>query len=706
MNHNINSNNYLFTPIEYLKGVGPQRAELLKKDLNIFTIYDLLCFYPYRYIDKTKIYFIKEINPELQYVQLKGKISSIELLGQNRGKRLVAKFHDESGTIDLIWFQGIKWIQENIKKDTEYLILGKPSVFNGKYNIAHPEIDLFLETLNMPRAGFKALYHTTEKLKSRGIDSKTIGKMVKMALEGCKGKINETLTDEILEKLNLPSREAAIQHIHFPENSDKLSKAEYRLKFEELFFIQLKIIRQKLYRKKNISGFNFTTIGYYFNEFYKNHLPFELTNAQKRVIKEIRADMGSGKQMNRLLQGDVGCGKTMVALFVMLIAIDNGFQACLMAPTEILATQHWENLHLTLEKLNLKVGLLTGSTKKSVRSKILEAIISGQMNILIGTHALLEDVVKFKNLGLTVIDEQHRFGVAQRAKMWKKNQIPPHVLVMTATPIPRTLAMTLFGDLDVSIIDELPAGRKAVKTMHAFESNRLKINGFIKEQIKQGRQVYIVYPLIEESEAMDYRNLMQGYDIISREFPLPEYKVSIVHGKMKAVDKDFEMQRFVKGETNIMVATTVIEVGVNVTNASVMIIESAERFGLSQLHQLRGRVGRGEYESYCILMTSYKLSAESKQRMETMVRTSDGFEIAEVDLKLRGPGDIEGTRQSGILDLKIADLAKDTAILHLARKYASEMLERDPLLQQEGNSIISQYFETQGDRKVNWSRIS
>lgn len=683
--------------------MGPQRAEMLKKDLNIFTIADLISFYPYRYIDRTKIYTIKEITPDLQYVQLKGKIISMEMVGQKQGKRLVAKFQDESGSIDLVWFQGAKWMQESIKSGIEYLILGKPSIFSGRYNIAHPEIETVVgQTQSI---GFKALYHTTEKLKNRGIDSKTMGKLIKLAFEGAKGKISESLSVDILEKLHLPKREEALAHIHFPKNSQQLSRAQYRLKFEELFFIQLKIIRQKLHRKKNIAGFNFSTIGYHFNEFYHNHLPFELTNAQKRVIKEIRADMGSGQQMNRLLQGDVGCGKTMVALLIMLIAIDNGYQASLMAPTEILATQHWENIHPVLKKIGLNVGLLTGSSKKAERIKIHEEIASGQMHILIGTHALLEDSVQFKNIGLTVIDEQHRFGVAQRAKMWKKNDTPPHILVMTATPIPRTLAMTLYGDLDVSVIDELPPGRKPIKTIHAYESSRLRMNGFIKEQIKLGRQVYIVYPLIEESEALDYQNLQQGYETITHAFPLPAFKVSIVHGRMKPTDKDFEMQRFVRGETNIMVATTVIEVGVNVPNASIMIIESAERFGLSQLHQLRGRVGRGEYESYCVLITSYKLSAESKVRMETMVRTNDGFEIAEVDLKLRGPGDIAGTQQSGVLDLKIADLAKDAAILQLARQYATELLEKDPLLQQPAHATIHHFFSIQAERKINWSRI-
>ena len=677
---------------------------MLKKDLNIFTVNDLLSFYPYRYIDRTKIYSIKEITPDLQYVQLKGKIISFEMLGQKQGKRLVAKFQDESGIIDLVWFQGAKWIQESLKPEMEVIILGKPSIFNGKYNIAHPEIEN-VSTTTQP-IGFKALYHATEKLKNRGIDSKTISRMVKLALQNTTGGIRETLSNDIIEKLGFPKREDALHYIHIPENAQQFTKAQYRLKFEELFFLQLKILRQKIHRKKNIVGFNFSTVGFYFNEYYQKHLPFQLTNAQKKVIKEIRADMGSGKQMNRLLQGDVGCGKTMVALLIMLIAIDNGYQASLMAPTEILATQHWENIAPMLAKLNLNVGLLTGSTKKKERIKIHEAIANGQMHILIGTHALLEDTVQFHNIGLTVIDEQHRFGVAQRAKMWKKNTTPPHMLVMTATPIPRTLAMTLYGDLDVSIIDELPPGRKPIKTIHSFESSRLRMNGFMKEQIKQGRQVYIVYPLIEESEALDYQNLMQGYETIFREFPLPEYKVSVVHGRMKAADKDFEMQRFIKGETNIMVATTVIEVGVNVPNASIMIIESAERFGLSQLHQLRGRVGRGEYESYCVLMTSYKLSAESKVRMETMVRTNDGFEIAEVDLKLRGPGDIAGTQQSGILDLKIADLVKDVQILHLARQYASEILETDPLLQHPKHANMQEHLSTLGERKINWSRIS
>jgi ATP-dependent DNA helicase RecG len=653
------SDTFLDTPIEYLKGVGPQRAELLKKELRVFNFYDLLTQYPFRYVDRTKFYKVKDINIELPYVQLRGKILRTETMGANRAKRFVAYFTDETGTLELVWFRGLKWIADKVKPNVEYVIFGRPAIFNRKFNIAHPEIEEVSDENTRLASALQPVYNTTELMKTRALDSRGMYKLIKALIAGVNKNIPETLSDELLAEYKFISREEALKNIHLPQSPEALQKAEYRLKFEELFFIQLRLLRLKVIRQKNFKGYIFSKVGHYFNTFYNEHLPFELTNAQKRVIKEIRVDMGSGKQMNRLLQGDVGSGKTLVALMTMLIALDNGFQACIIAPTEILANQHYETISKLVEKLNVKVDLLTGSTKKSERKVLHPQLKSGELHILIGTHALLEDEVLFQNLGLIVIDEQHRFGVAQRARMWKKNTQPPHVLIMSATPIPRTLAMTLYGDLDISVIDELPPGRKPISTSHKFDSQRLRVFGFMKEQIALGRQVYIVYPLIEESEKLDLKNLMDGYESIMRAFAPPDYRVSILHGKMKAADKDFEMQRFEKGETHIMVATTVIEVGVNVPNASVMVIENAERFGLSQLHQLRGRVGRGADKSYCILLTSYKLSAESKVRIETMVRTNDGFEIAEVDLRLRGPGDLAGTQQSGVADLKISDLARD-----------------------------------------------
>jgi ATP-dependent DNA helicase RecG len=702
------SSNFLNTPIEYLKSVGPQKAELLKKELRIFKYTDLLTYYPFRYVDKTRFYKVKEISADLPYVQLRGKIVHTEMVGVKRTQRFVATFADESGKLELVWFQGAKWISEKIKPHftNEYIVFGKPTYFNGKFNISHPEIELVSDENTTFASALQAVYNTTEKLKVRSIDTKAITRMQKALTILIKNNIPETLSNTVKERFHLISREEAFKQIHFPQNPEMLKKAEFRLKFEELFFIQLKLLKQKGIREKTYRGFVFSKVGGYFNDFYTNHLMFELTNAQKRVIKEIRLDMCSGKQMNRLLQGDVGSGKTMVALMNMLIALDNGFQACLMAPTEILANQHYETISEQLKPLNINVGLLTGSKKVKERRIIHEQLQSGEMQILIGTHALLEDVVQFKNIGLVVIDEQHRFGVAQRAKMWNKNTQAPHMLIMSATPIPRTLAMTLYGDLDVSVIDELPPGRKPIQTVHRYDSSRDRVFGFMKEQIELGRQIYVVYPLIKESEKMDYKDLMDGYESISRTFPLPDYQVSIVHGQMKADAKEYEMQRFVKGETQIMVATTVIEVGVNVPNASVMVIESAERFGLSQLHQLRGRVGRGADQSYCILMTSHKLGADSKLRMETMVRTNDGFEIADVDMKLRGPGDMAGTVQSGVLDLNIADLAKDGQILHAARNMVIEILSEDPNLEQAENGNIAYHFATMNSNKTNWSRIS
>lgn len=702
------SSTFLNTPIEYLKSVGPQKAEVLKKELRIFKYSDLLTFYPFRYVDRTKFYKVKEINPDLPFVQLRGKITHTKMVGAKRAQRFVATFADETGSLELVWFQGAKWISEKIKPhlSNEYIVFGRPTVFNGTFNISHPEIDLVSAENTTFASTLQAVYNSTEKLKSRSLDSKGIARLQKSLVILIKNNIPETLSIEVMERFQMFAREEAIKQIHCPQSPEMLKKAEFRLKFEELFFIQLKLLKQKGLREKTFRGFMFSKVGDYFNNFYNNFLPFELTNAQKRVIKEIRLDMGSGKQMNRLLQGDVGSGKTLVALMNILICMDNGFQACLMAPTEILANQHFETISRLLKPLNINVGLLTGSKRVKERRLIHEQLQNGEMQILIGTHALLEDAVQFKNIGLVVIDEQHRFGVAQRAKMWNKNTQSPHMLIMSATPIPRTLAMTLYGDLDVSVIDELPPGRKSIQTVHRFDNHRDRVFGFMKEQIALGRQIYVVYPLIKESEKMDYKDLMDGYESITRAFPLPQYNVSIVHGQMKADAKEYEMQRFVRGETNIMVATTVIEVGVDVPNASAMVIESAERFGLSQLHQLRGRVGRGAEQSYCILMTSYKLSHDGKLRMETMCRTNDGFEIADVDLKLRGPGDMSGTVQSGVLDLNIADLAKDAQILHAARNMAIELLSEDQNLEKPENSNIAYQFALMNSSRTNWSRIS
>ena len=700
------SNSLLITPIEYLKGVGAQRAEILKKELQIFNYGDLLTYYPFRYIDRTKFYSIKEIDASLPYVQLRGKIIHFEVMGEKRGKRLIAKLQDKTGILELVWFQSYQWWSSNLKLNQDYIVFGKPTEFNGKFNIVHPEMDLASETHLKLNSSMQAMYSTTEKMKAKGIDSRAIRKMQQTLVNLLSNTIPEVLSPSIIQQLRMLSREEAFINIHTPTNAELLKRAQNRLKFEELFFIQLKLLKLKVLRNQTSKGFVFSKVGEHFNDFYKNHLPFELTGAQKRVMKEIRADMGSGKQMNRLLQGDVGSGKTLVALMCMLISIDNGFQSCLMAPTEILANQHYETLKSLLVGTQVRIDLLTGSSKTKHRKNLHENLESGELHILIGTHAVLEDKVKFQNLGLVVIDEQHRFGVEQRSKLWNKNAQAPHVLVMTATPIPRTLAMTLYGDLDISVIDEMPPGRKAIITTHRYDSARIAVFNFMREQIKLGRQVYVVYPLIKESEKMDYKDLMDGYESISRAFPAPDYQVSIVHGKMKSAAKDYEMQRFVRNETQIMVATTVIEVGVNVPNASIMVIESAERFGLSQLHQLRGRVGRGADQSYCILMTSYKLGEDTKIRLDTMVRTSDGFEIAEVDLKLRGPGDLQGTQQSGIMDLKISDLSKDSQILHLAREAALKLLENDAELSAPENQIIVAHFNSINKGTLNWSRIS
>ena len=699
--------NPLQTPIEYLKGVGPARGELLRKELGIHKYGDLINFFPNRYIDRTRYYKINELQASNSEVQIIGKIINVKTVefGKNQ-KRLVATFADDTGQLELLWFQGIKWIRETLKINEVYVIFGRLTEFNSKFSMAHPEMELLDEHKTGLRSAMQPVYPSTEKLTQRGITNKVVNRAIQQLFQETKANFTETLPIYLMEQLKLISKNEAIFNIHFPKNQDLLAKAQFRLKFEELFFIQLQLISKNLIRKHKIKGYPFEKVGENFTDFYKNHLPFELTNAQKRVLKEIRNDLGSNAQMNRLLQGDVGSGKTIVALMCMLLAKDNGFQSCLMAPTEILANQHFIGLSELAIPLKINIKILTGSTKTSERKIIHEALENGTLDILIGTHALLEDKVKFKNLGLAVIDEQHRFGVEQRSKLWKKNEIPPHVLVMTATPIPRTLAMSLYGDLDISVIDELPPGRKPIQTVHRYDANRLKVLKFIKDEIAIGRQIYIVYPLIQESETMDYKDLMDGYEGICREFPLPQYSVSMLHGKMKPAEKESEMQRFVKGKTNIMVATTVIEVGVNVPNASVMIIESAERFGLSQLHQLRGRVGRGADQSYCILMTSHKLSNDTKTRIETMCRTNDGFEIAEVDLKLRGPGDLMGKQQSGVLNLKIADLVRDKDILQLARYEAIKLLKIDPTMQKpEHLEMRKVYIEMTAKANI-WNYIS
>jgi len=698
--------NYLQTPIAYLKGVGPNRADSLQTELGIKTYQDLINLFPNRYIDKTQYYKINQLQRNSSDIQVIGKIIHIKTVEQKNGKRIVANFVDQTGQIELVWFRGQKWILENLQLNTPYVIFGKANFFNGSFSIPHPEMELLSEHEQGIKVMMQPVYPSTEKLSNKGITNRVISKLIQQLFLDIQGKFTEALSPKIIHELQLISKTEAMFSIHFPKSQELLAKAQFRLKFEELFYVQMQLIAKNMLHKQRIKGFNFDKVGTLFNEFYSHHLPFELTNAQKRVLKEIRADLGSNAQMNRLLQGDVGSGKTIVALMTMLLAIDNGFQACLMAPTEILANQHFLGIQKLVKDLGINIALLTGSVKKSTRKIIHAQLESGELHILIGTHALLEDKVKYKNLGLAIVDEQHRFGVAQRSKLWHKNDIPPHVLVMTATPIPRTLAMSLYGDLDISVIDELPPGRKPIKTVHRYDSNRLKVFQFIREEIQKRGQIYVVYPLIQESEVLDYKDLMDGYESISRDFPAPDYQISIVHGQMKSEDKDFEMQRFVKGETQIMVATTVIEVGVNVPNASVMIIESAERFGLSQLHQLRGRVGRGAEQSFCILMTSHKLSTEAKTRLETMVRTNDGFEIAEVDLKLRGPGDLMGTQQSGILNLKIADIVKDNDILRTARYYALQVLKDDPTLQKEENSPINYTYAQLITHKNIWKYIS
>lgn len=691
--------------IKYLQGVGPQRAAILNKELQIYSLRDLLYYFPYKYVDRSRLYYIHEIDGNMPYIQLKGEVLSFETIGEGRQRRLVGHFSDGTGVVDLVWFQGLKYVMGKYKAHEEYIVFGKPTVFNGRINIAHPDIDPAGE-LTLSSMGMQPYYNTTEKMKRSGLNSHTLEKLMKNLFQTLQCEvIDETLSPQLIHTHRLMPLTEALYNIHFPQSPDLLRKAQYRLKFEELFYIQLNILRYTKERRNKFRGVLFERVGEVFNTFYSQNLPFQLTGAQKRVIKEMRRDMGSGRQMNRLLQGDVGSGKTLVALMTMLIALDNGYQACMMAPTEILATQHYETIRRFLEGMDVRVELLTGTVKGKRRETILRDLLTGAVNILIGTHAVIEDTVNFSSLGLVVIDEQHRFGVAQRAKLWAKNTCPPHVLVMTATPIPRTLAMTLYGNLDVSVIDELPPGRKPIQTVHQFDNRRASMYAFIRKQIQEGRQAYIVYPLIQESEKMDIKNLEEGYLHICEEFP--EYKVSKVHGKMKPAEKDEEMQRFLVNETQIMVATTVIEVGVNVPNASVMVIENAERFGLSQLHQLRGRVGRGADQSYCILVTGYKLTEETRKRIEIMVQTNDGFEIAEADLKLRGPGDLEGTQQSGVaFDLKIADIARDGQLLQYVREVAEKLLDSDPNGVLPENAIVWRQLKEFRKKNVNWSVIS
>lgn len=696
----------LHTPIMYLKGIGPGRARLLEKELGIATYQDMLYFFPNRYIDKSKYYTISELERSSSDVQIIGQIVHLKTVEQKKGKRLVATFKDHTGEMELIWFRSQQWFRERLELGQPYVIFGRINWFNGQFSMAHPELELLSQHQKSISGRMQPVYPSTENLSKQGVSNRVIMKWMAALLEEYGCAVDETLPENLRNDLGLQRKRDALIHIHFPDSQKHLAGAQARLKFEELFYIQLALLIKRQFRKQKIKGLPFENVGSFFNSFYENHLPFELTEAQKRVVREIRADLGSRAQMNRLLQGDVGSGKTIVAVLIMLLALDNGFQSCLVAPTEILAQQHYQGIKALLEPLGIKVGLLTGSVRKRDRKPLFAELESGELSILIGTHAILEEGVIFKNLGLAIIDEQHRFGVAQRAKLWRKNDAPPHILVMTATPIPRTMAMSLYGDLDSSIIDTLPPGRKPIKTVHRTDADRLKVFGFIRDEITKGRQIYIVYPLIQESEALDYKDLMDGYESISREFPLPKYQVSIVHGQMKPEDKEFEMQRFATGKTQIMVATTVIEVGVNVPNATVMIIESAERFGLSQLHQLRGRVGRGGEQSYCILMSGSKLSEDAKTRLQTMVRTNDGFEIAEVDLKLRGPGDLMGTQQSGILNLKIADVVKDKDLLQTARYYAIQLLKDDPGLNSEQNQMVKFKMGRMDMFKNKWDYIS
>ena len=696
----------LQTSIEYLKGIGPNRAQLLREELNLRTYQDLLHFFPHRYIDRSKYHALNALPKASAEVQIKGEITEVKTVNQKRGKRLVAYFTDGNATIELVWFRGHKWIQEQLKYGELYIAFGRLSWYGSKASMPHPELTLEREYKTQYTSALHPVYPSTEKLLNKGISQRIMKQMMASLFDLSNHKFQENLPDYFLEKLRLVGREEAIINAHFPKDLNALNEAQRRLKFEELFYIQLQLIQKNRLQKQKIKGYAFQKVGNTFTTYFNSFLPFTLTKAQRRVVKEIRHDLGTGKQMNRLLQGDVGSGKTMVALLSMLIAIDNNFQSCLMAPTEILAQQHYKSIVESLGEMPVNIALLTGSIKGKERIKLLAELQEGKIHILIGTHALIEEKVNFHNLGLAIIDEQHRFGVAQRAKLWKKNDLPPHVLVMTATPIPRTLAMSVYGDLDISIIDELPPGRKEVKTLLRSDANRLDIFRFLREEIAKGRQIYVVYPLIQESEKMDYKDLMDGYESLVRSFPLPDYQISVVHGQMKSQDKDYEMQRFAEGQTQIMVATTVIEVGVNVPNASVMIIESAERFGLSQLHQLRGRVGRGADQSYCILMAGNKRSKEAQTRLQTMVQTNDGFEIAEVDLRLRGPGDLMGTQQSGVLQLKIADVLTDQEILKTARHFAREIVDNDPSLQAEEHIRIRQTYAKIAAHKNIWNYIS
>lgn len=696
---------YLQSSIEYVKGIGTEKANLLKKQLNIHSCEDLLNYFPFRYVDKSKIYKVNQLGSSSAEIQLKGKIISLKETTFNKKCRLTAIFEDSTGKLELIWFNVTNWLVKSIPLHEEVLIFGKVNAFNGKLTLAHPEIEKMNDAKLAPIV-LEPIYSNSEKLQKRGINQRFFKKSIREILVAIDDQIEENLSQEILVNYKLISRKKAYQQIHFPNSYVELQQAEYRLKFEEMFFFQLGFGLQKIHRQRINLGNPFSNVGHHFNEFYNFHLPFQLTNAQKKVIKEIRKDLSRNIQMNRLLQGDVGSGKTMVALLCMLLAIDNGFQACMIAPTEILAVQHYKSICELVDKMNISVHLLTGSTSTSERKLIHQELLSGKINILMGTHALLEEKVQFKNLGLAIIDEQHRFGVEQRSRLWGKNSIPPHILVMTATPIPRTLAMSYYSDLDVSIIDELPSGRKEIKTYHRTDSNRLSVFGFLKNEIKKGRQVYIVYPLIEESETLDYKDLMDGYESIVRDFPMPDYQISIVHGKMKPADKEYEMQRFINNQTQIMIATTVIEVGVNVPNASVMVIESAEKFGLSQLHQLRGRVGRGAEQSYCILMTKSELSNDAQKRIKTMCETNDGFRISEVDLELRGPGNILGTQQSGTIDFKKTDLIHDKVIVSLSKSCVDHLLQDDPDLTKEKNQAIRKFFLKYHKNKIKWSKIS
>ena len=701
------TNDILKTPIEVLKGVGPKRAEVFRKEFGIETYNDLLHYYPYRHVDKSHTYRVCDITEDGAYIQLRGRITGAQVLGQQRAKRLAAQFQDETGSIDLVWFNSIKWVEDLLHQKREFIIFGKPTVFNGRWSMTHPElIDPNAPNESPVPMHFMPLYNTSELAKKKTLDSKAVAKLMVNLLPIVRDIIPETLPDEMLNNLKLMPLKEALCQIHYPQNNQDLARAALRLKFDELFFVQLKMLLMKQINTQKTAGHQFSQIGDYFNNFYHKYLPFDLTNAQKRVIKEIRTDLGSGRQMNRLLQGDVGSGKTIIALFIMLIAKDNNFQSCLMAPTEILATQHFEKISKQVAPLGLRVEFLSGSTKAAKKRQVLSGLQNGDVDILIGTHALIEDNVQFQNLGLVVIDEQHRFGVEERAKLWRKNIVPPHILVMTATPIPRTLAMTLYGDLDISVIDELPQGRKPIVTKHLYEKDRLALFGFMKKQIEQGRQIFMVYPLIQESEKMDLLDLMAGYETIERAFPPPQYGIGVVHGKMKQEEKDFEMQRFANNQSQILLSTTVIEVGIDVPNATVMVIENAERFGLSQLHQLRGRVGRGGNQSYCILMSKYELSADSKKRLNAMVSTTDGFEIANFDLQLRGPGDIQGTQQSGMPDFKIADIAKDEKLVSYTHNLAMQILDNDPDLSEPRHARLKAFVSKLMSRDTNWSIIS